>query len=268
MALPPFELKENIMNRVEDKVAIVTGGAAGIGRAVCRALALEGAKVAVTDLQDEKGREIVEEIVEAGGTAEYWHLDVSSETEVKKVFADIRDRFGSSDVLVNNAGIAGTNKPTHEITEEEWDTVMAINVKGVFLCTKHVIPSMREAGGGSIINLSSIYGIVSAPDIPAYHASKGAVRMMTKTDALLYAKEKIRVNSVHPGFIWTPLVEELGERSSEGVEKFREQLDSLHPVGHVGEPDDIAWGIVYLASNESKFVTGSELVIDGGYTAQ
>ncbi len=171
-------------------------------------------------------------------------------------------------MLVNNAGIAGANKPTDELTEAEWDQVMDINVKGVFFCTKYVIPYMRDAGGGSIINLSSIYGLISAPDVPAYHASKGAVRLMTKTDALLYAKEQIRVNSVHPGYIWTPLVEELGEQSEEGVEGFRKHLDSLHPVGHVGEPDDIAYGIVYLASDESKFVTGSELVIDGGYTAQ
>ncbi len=256
------------MNRLQDKVIIVTGGAVGIGESACRVLASEGAKVAVTDLQDEKGRNVVEEITQAGGTAEYWHLDVSSESEVEQVFAEVLEKFGSIDVLVNNAGISGTNKPTHQITEQEWDQVMAVNVKGVFLCTKHVLPTMLAAGGGSIINLSSIYGIVGAPDLPAYHASKGAVGMMTKTDALLYAKKKIRVNSVHPGFIWTPLVEDLGNRSEVGVEKFREQLDSLHPIGHVGEPDDIAWGIVYLASDESKFVTGSELVIDGGYTAQ
>ena len=256
------------MNRVQNKVAIVTGGAAGIGRATCRILAGEGAKVAVTDLQDEEGRKVVKEIEDAGGTAEYWHLDVSCESEVKKVFAEISSRFGGIDVLVNNAGISGTNKPTHEITEEEWDKVMDVNVKGVFLCTKHALCVMRKTGGGSIINLSSIYGIVGARDLPAYHASKGAVRMMSKTDALLYAKDKIRVNSVHPGFIWTPLVEELGKSSDEGVAKFRKQLDSLHPIGHVGEPEDIAWGIVYLASDESKFVTGSELVIDGGYTAQ
>ncbi len=171
-------------------------------------------------------------------------------------------------MLVNNAGIAGADKPTDKITEEEWDKVIAVNVKGVFLCTKHAIPALREAGGGSIINLSSIYGIVSAPDLPAYHASKGAVRMMTKTDALLYAKENIRVNSVHPAFIWTPLVEKLAENSPAGVDSFRQHLDSLHPIGHVGEPDDVAYGILYLASDESKFVTGSELVIDGGYLSQ
>lgn len=256
------------MKRVEGKTIIVTGGSVGIGRAACLVLAREGANVAVTDLQEDSGRKVVDEITDAGGSAEFWHLDVTSEASIKEVFAKIRERFGGIDVLVNNAGISGVDKPTHEITEEEWDKVMDVNVKGVFLCTKHAIATMHEAGGGSIINLSSIYGLVSAPDLPPYHASKGAVRLMTKTDALSYAKDKIRVNSVHPGFIWTPLVEELGERSEQGVEKFREQLDDLHPIGHVGEPDDVAYGVLYLASDESKFVTGSELVIDGGYTAR
>lgn len=256
------------MNRVEGKTAIVTGGSVGIGRSACRLLALEGAHVAVTDLRDDDGRRVVEEITAAGGSAEFWHLDVASEAEVRDVFAAVRERFGRIDVLVNNAGIAGTDKPTDELSEEEWDEVMAVNVKGVFLCTKHVIPAMRAAGGGSIINLSSIYGIIGAPDIPPYHASKGAVRLMTKTDALIYAKEKIRVNSIHPGYVWTPLVEALGKDAPGGIESFREHLDSLHPIGHVGEPDDIGWGVVYLASDESKFITGSELVIDGGYTAR
>ena len=255
------------MNRVKDKVAIVTGGANGIGQATCVLLAQEGAKVAITDLLDRQGQKLAEEIQSKGGVAQFWHLDVSQAVEVKQVFAEICDRFGKIDVLVNNAGITGVDKPTHEIAEDEWDKVIDVNVKGVFLCTKHAIPYMQLAGG-SIINLSSIYGLVSATDIPAYHASKGAVRLMTKTDALFYAKDKIRVNSVHPGFIWTPLVEDLGERSPQGVKAYKQHLDSLHPIGHVGEPQDIAYGILYLASDESKFVTGSELVIDGGYTAK
>lgn len=255
------------MGRVEGKVAIVTGGALGIGKASSLLLAKEGAKVAVTDILDKEGQEVVKGIKNNGGMALFWHLDVSNEMEVQKVFADIHNKFGKIDVLVNNAGIAGVSKPTHEITEEEWDQVMAVNVKGVFFCTKHVIPFMKKTGDGSIINLSSIYGIVSSPDVPPYHASKGAVRIMTKTDAFLYAKDKIRVNSVHPGFIWTPMVENYA-KSQGNVEEVRKMLDSLHPIGHVGEPDDIAYGIVYLASDESKFVTGSELVIDGGYTAR
>ncbi|TBW47795.1 SDR family oxidoreductase, partial [Marinobacter halodurans] len=162
---------------------------------------------------------------------------------------------------------AGPNKPTHELSEEEWDLVQSVNVKGVFLGTKHAIPHMKRAGVGSIINLSSIYGIVSAPDVPPYHASKGAVRLMTKTDALLYAPDKIRVNSVHPGFIWTPMVEHHLQTTGMAMDDAKQATADLHPLGHMGEPDDIAWGIVYLASDESKFVTGSELVIDGGYTA-
>jgi NAD(P)-dependent dehydrogenase (short-subunit alcohol dehydrogenase family) len=256
------------MNRVKDKTAIVTGAALGIGRAASILLAQEGARVALTDLHDAAGKTLVGEITRAGGVAEYWHMDVAREGEVKSIFAEVQKRFGRIDVLVNNAGIAGANKPTDQLTEEEWDRVQAVNVKEVFFCTKHVIPYLRQAGGGSIINLSSIYGLISAPDIPPYHASKGAVRLMTKTDALLYAKERIRVNSIHPGYIWTTLVEDLARESPDGPAAFRKQLDALHPLGHVGEPEDIAYGIVYLASDESKFVTGSELVIDGGYTAQ
>ena len=256
------------MKRVEGKVAVVTGGALGIGRAACLLLAREGAKVAVTDIADEEGGKVAEEIKELGGFAKYWHVDTSNEDEVGTAFSSIANEFGSIDILVNNAGIAGVNKPTHEISEEEWEKVMGVNVKGVFLCTKHSIPFMKESGSGSIINMSSIYGLVGAADLPAYHATKGAVRLMSKNDALIYAKDNIRVNSIHPGFIWTPLVEALAKDSPEGVETFRDQLDSRHPIGHVGEPDDIAYGVLYLASDESKFITGSELIIDGGYTAQ
>jgi NAD(P)-dependent dehydrogenase (short-subunit alcohol dehydrogenase family) len=145
--------------------------------------------------------------------------------------------------------------------------LMAVNVKGVFFCTKHVVPHMRNKGG-SIINLSSIYGIIGAGDVPPYHASKGAVRLMTKNDALIYAPDKIRVNSIHPGFIWTPMVENFAANLPGNPDVIRKQMDAKHPLGHVGEPDDIGWAVVYLASDESKFVTGAELVVDGGYTAQ
>lgn len=170
-------------------------------------------------------------------------------------------------MLVNNAGVSGANKPTHEVTEAEWDFVQSINVKGVFFGTKHAIAHMRRAGGGSIVNMSSIYGLVGAADVPPYHASKGAVRLMSKNDALTYAPDKIRVNSIHPGFIWTPMVEHFLDDSGEPVEG-RKAVDALHPLGHIGDADDIAWGAVYLASDEAKFVTGAELVIDGGYTAR
>jgi NAD(P)-dependent dehydrogenase (short-subunit alcohol dehydrogenase family) len=258
------------MGRVENKTAVVTGGSLGIGRAACQKLAQEGANVAIFDIDSDNALELVSEINEtdAGGQVAFWDVDVADEEQVAEAMSKAFEGFGSLDILVNNAGISGPNRPTHEIAVEEWERLMGINVRGVFLCTKHAIPLMRRSGGGSIINLSSIYGIVGAPDLPAYHASKGAVRLMSKTDALLYATEGIRVNSVHPGYVWTPLVEDLARQSDDGPEAFRQRLDAAHPIGHVGEPDDIAWGIVYLASDESKFVTGSELVIDGGYTAQ
>ena len=252
------------MKRVENKVAIVTGGALGIGRETCILLAKEGAKVAITDVLDKEGQKLAEEINRSGGVAKFWHLNVANEKEVENVYAEVVREFGKINATVNNAGVAGVDKPTHELTEKEWDAVMDVNVKGVFFCTKHAIAHMQRSGSGSIVNLSSIYGIVGERDIPPYHASKGAVRLMSKNDALIYAKDNIRVNSVHPGFIWTPLVEELGKNDP----GFRAHLDSLHPLGHVGDPIDIAYGILYLVSDESKFVTGSELVIDGGYTSR
>ncbi|MGE0450626.1 MAG: SDR family NAD(P)-dependent oxidoreductase [Vicinamibacterales bacterium] len=255
------------MGRLSGKVAIVTGGGLGIGRAACLRLAEEGAAVAVTDVREAEGRSVADAITHSGGAAAFWTLDVSHEVEVERVFADVERRFGRIDVLVNNAGISGVNKPTHEIAETEWDALMAVNVKGVFFCTKHVIAAMKRAGSGSIINLSSIYGLVGAGDVPPYHASKGAVRLMSKNDALIYAADRIRVNSIHPGFIWTPMVEAFAGAQGDAVAA-RAALDAKHPLGHIGEADDIAWGIVYLASDEAKFVTGSELVIDGGYTAQ
>ncbi|MFC4259040.1 SDR family NAD(P)-dependent oxidoreductase [Marinobacter lacisalsi] len=256
------------MNRLKGKVAAVTGGSVGIGAATVVRMAEEGAAVAILDRQDDEGQALVRKLTDQGLTAGYWHCDVTREQEVKRVLDEVADKYGSLTVLVNNAGISGANKPTHELTEEEWDSVQNVNVKGVFFCIKHAIPHMQKAGIGSIINLSSIYGLISAPDVPPYHASKGAVRLMTKTDALLYATENIRSNSIHPGFIWTPLVEAHLKTTGMDPEEARRMTDELHPVGHMGEPDDIAWGAVYLASDESKFVTGSELVIDGGYTAR
>ena len=257
------------MDRVKGKTCIVTGGARGIGRACVQRLAEEGAKVAIFDLHDDEGEALAAALTGQGLSAAYWRVDVSSEAAVKAAVDAAAERFGSIDVLVNNAGISGSTRLTHEITEEEWDRVQAVNVKGVLFCSKHAIPHMRRAGAGSIINLSSIYGLVGAPDVPAYHASKGAVRLMSKTDALCYAADRIRVNSVHPGFIWTPMVEvHLKASGATDIDAARREVGALHPLGHMGEPDDIAWGVVYLASDESAFVTGAELAIDGGYTAR
>ena len=253
--------------RLRDKIAIVTGAASGIGRATALLFAKEGAKVIVTDVNDIGGEETVSQINNQGGAVKYYHLDVSQGTEVANVFQKVVNEFSRIDVLFNNAGIAGANKPTDELTEEEWNQVLDINLKGVFLCEKYALKYMKEQRSGSIINNSSIYGIIGAPDVPPYHASKGAVRLLTKTDALIYAKYGIRVNSVHPGYIWTPMVENFIKNTLD-PEATKKYIDSLHPLGHIGEPNDIAYGVLYLASDEAKFVTGTELIIDGGYTAK
>jgi NAD(P)-dependent dehydrogenase (short-subunit alcohol dehydrogenase family) len=255
------------MNRLKGKIAIVTGAALGIGRASAIRMAEEGACVALLDVHDDEGKALAGELDDRRLRAGYWHCDVTKERNVAFAIDDVVSKFGALHAIVNNAGIAGTNKPTHELTEAEWDAVQAVNVKGVFFCTKHAIPHLKRAGGGSIINLSSIYGLVGAGDVPPYHASKGAVHLMSKNDALIYAADKIRVNSIHPGFIWTPMVQGF-LRDAPDQEEARKATAALHPLGHLGEPDDIAWGAVYLASDESKFVTGSELIIDGGYTAR
>ncbi len=256
------------MDRLKGKVAAITGAALGLGRATAIRMAEEGAAVAILDVIDDEGGALAAELSARGLPARFWRCDVSKEAEVARVMDAVAAHFGRLDILVNNAGVSGANKPTHEITEAEWDFVQSINVKGVFFCTKHAIAHLRAAGGGSIINLSSIYGLVGGGgDVPPYHASKGAVRLMSKTDALAYAPDGIRVNSVHPGFIWTPMVEKHLSNAGD-LEDGRKATDALHPLGHIGEPDDIAWGCVYLASDEAKFVTGSELVIDGGYTAR
>jgi NAD(P)-dependent dehydrogenase (short-subunit alcohol dehydrogenase family) len=256
------------MRGLRDKVVLVTGGANGIGAATCRRLAEEGARVAVTDADEAAATRVAEGIRGADeDRAAAWHLDVADEAAVAGVIDQVVHRFGRLDAVVSNAGISGANKPPHEIEAEEWRAVMRVNVEGVFFVTKHAVPRLREAGGGAIVNLSSIYGIVGAEDIPPYHASKGAVREMTKVDALFYAKDGIRVNSVHPGFVWTPLVEELAERSGD-VAGFRAELDARHPVGRVGRPEEIAAGIAFLVSDDAAFMTGAELTLDGGYTAR
>lgn len=257
------------MGRVEGKVAIVTGGAMGLGKATGIVLAQEGAHVAVVDIADEPGLETVREISGAGGSAWYRHMDVASEEDVSRVFGEAGEKFGRIDILVNNAGISGAPRPTHEISVSEWDTVLDIDAKGVFLCTKYAVAHMKK-NGGSIVNISSVYGKVAGVDNPPpylYHAAKGAVRMMTKSDAVCYAKEGIRVNSILPGWIRTPMLEKVGKNAPEGQEAFDRRLFGHIPLGRYGEPRDVAFAVLYFASDESKFVTGSELAIDGGYVA-
>jgi NAD(P)-dependent dehydrogenase (short-subunit alcohol dehydrogenase family) len=255
------------MKRMENRVAIVTGASLGIGRATCHLFAREGAKVAVTDVLEAEGLALVREIESEGGVARFWRLNVAVESEVSSVVNDVAQTFGGIDVLINNAGILGVNKPTHEVTEEEWDQVQAVNVKGTFFCTKHVVPHMMKRGKGSIVNLSSIYGVIGAPDVPPYHASKGAIRLMTKTDALIYAPHGIRVNSIHPGGVMTPMLESLF-RSTGDYDQAKKAIEDLHPIGRVATPEEIAHAILFLASDESSFVTGEELIVDGGYTAR
>jgi NAD(P)-dependent dehydrogenase (short-subunit alcohol dehydrogenase family) len=258
------------MNRVKGKVALVTGGAAGLGEAMAKMLAREGAKVAVTDVNEKDGERVAAAIGAGGGEALFIHHDVADERAWQEAIAATVERFGRLDVLVNNAGVGWGGSP-EEQTLERWRALMSINLDGVFLGTKHAIAAMKtnRPSGGSIINLSSIEGIIGDPNLGAYNASKGGVRLYTKSVALYCAKARlgIRVNSIHPAYIWTPMVESY-LREQGDVQAGRKALDALHPIGHVGEPDDIAYGAVYLASDESKFVTGAELVIDGGYTAQ
>jgi NAD(P)-dependent dehydrogenase (short-subunit alcohol dehydrogenase family) len=256
------------MGRVEGKVAIVTGGALGIGKACAQVLAREGAKVVITDIKEAEGRALAEEITAAGGQARFVRQDVAQEAEWQAVIAATLEAFGRLDILVNNAGI-GTSVNIEEETLAGWRHLMSINLDAVFLGTQYAIKAMKGHGGGSIVNISSIEGIIGDPSIAAYNASKGGVRLLTKSAALYCAKGGlgIRVNSVHPGYIHTPLIENALAASPDGQAMY-DYLVSLHPIGHLGEPEDIAYGVLYLASDESKFVTGSELVIDGGYPAQ
>jgi NAD(P)-dependent dehydrogenase (short-subunit alcohol dehydrogenase family) len=254
------------MDRVKGKVAIITGASRGLGKAQALLLAKEGAKVVITDIEEALGKKVVEEIKGDGGEVIFVKHDVSSEENWKEVIEKTLSEFSKLDVLVNNAGVI-LFKNIKETTLEEWRWVIRINLDGVFLGTKYAMEAMKKSGGGSIINLSSTAGIVGTLDTSAYHASKGGVRLFTKAAALECSKAgydyNIRVNSVHPGVIKTPMTKDLL-----GDEDSRKEVTEWHPIGHVGEPEDIAYGVLYLASDESKFVTGSELVIDGGWTAR
>lgn len=255
------------MTRLNGKVAVVTGGGNGLGEAIATRMSEQGAAVAILDL-DERGREVAEKLAAGGARAIFRRVDVTQEGQVAAALTEVAAELGSITTLVNNAGIEGVNKPTDQLDLADWEKVMAVNTTAVFLCTKHVIPHLRAAGSGSVINISSIYGILGGGDIPPYHASKGAVRVMSKNDALTYAPENIRVNSIHPGFIFTNMVHRYVDEAGLSEAVARGVLDPAHPLGGTGQPDDIAWGAVYLASDEARWVTGAELVIDGGYTAR
>lgn len=248
--------------RLEGKVALISGGARGMGAVEAKLFAREGARVGIADVLEDEGKRVEAEIAEAGGEAEFIRLDVTSEDEWTKAVETVVGRFGKLDILVNNAGVYGAGEVA-ESSGEDWDRVMGVNAKGVFLGTKAAIPAMREAGGGSIVNISSIAGIIGSPQSSVYNASKGAVRLLTKSTAVQYAAEGIRVNSVHPGPIDTDMVAQ-----ALADPELREKRVAMIPMGHIGRPEDVANGVLFLASDDASYMTGSELVIDGGFTAQ
>jgi NAD(P)-dependent dehydrogenase (short-subunit alcohol dehydrogenase family) len=256
--------------RLTGKVALITGAAAGVegelmgfGGAAARLFVREGATVVLTDLKEEMGRQTAAQLQALGGEALFFRHDVTSEEEWQEVIHTTVARFGTLHVLVNNAG-TGARFTVEDTTADVWDAQMAVHAKGVFFGTKYAIPVMRQAGGGSIINVSSIYGMVGSPTSAAYHAAKGAIRLFTKAAAVQYAKDKIRVNSIHPGYCLTPLT---SDGYATDPERRAWSLARI-PLGRLGTAEDIAYGMVYLASDESAYVTGAELVIDGGTTAQ
>ncbi|MGA0599726.1 SDR family NAD(P)-dependent oxidoreductase [Caulobacter sp. KR2-114] len=260
------------MGRVAGKVALVTGGASGIGRGCAELLAQEGASVVITDLQDDKGQALVAEITAAGGKARYLHQDTTSEEGWVSVIADIAAAEGRLDILVNNAGIAITALSITEMSLADWRKQQAVNVEGVFLGIKHSLPLMRKAGnGGSIINMSSVAGLKGSPTLAGYCATKGAVRLFTKAIAMecANAKDGVRVNSVHPGIIETPIWEAIIPAGGANTPPDLDAMSTMAvPLGVKGVPLDIANGVLWLASDDSRYVTGMEMVIDGGLSVR
>ena len=251
-------------NRLEEKTAIVTGGASGIGEATSRLFVQEGAKVVIADIDDAKGKALETELNQDGEVAVYRNFNVIQENRWIEIVDEVMNNWGRLDIVVNNAGMSGVKgRATVEDTiVENWDTVFAVNSTAVMLGTKTAIPAMRKNGGGSVVNVSSIFGIVGSPAGAAYHASKGAARTFSRAAAVQYAPENIRVNSVHPGFTDTPMTLDIHSQK-----EIRDARLAMTPMGRLGLPMDIAYGILYLASDESAWVTGTDLVIDGGEIA-
>lgn len=248
---------------------MITGAASGIGEATAHRLTAEGAAVVVTDLNDAGGEHVVTELTGGGAQARYWHLDVVSESEWQEAVAYAVDEFGGLDILINNAGVHGEPEPLESTTLASWEHSIAILQTGVFLGMKSAAPALRRSSHASVINISSIFGATGGfGSSPAYHAAKGAVRILTKTAALHWAPDGIRVNSIHPGFIETPLLRPASIQGRTGsTDAYQKMIDST-PMGRLGRPEEVAAGVAYLASDDATFITGSELYIDGGYMAR
>ena len=261
-----MSLKGDTM-RLEGKVALITGGAHGMGAVEAKLFAKEGARVSIGDILEDEGRKVEAEIVEAGGEAMFVHLDVTQEDAWREAVASTVARFGRLDVLVNNAGIGSSEAPDR-LDTWAWDRLMEVNARGVFLGVKYGIQEMLKIGGGSIVNISSISGIVGQSSTHlGYNASKAAVRLLAKTAAVQYAKNGIRVNSVHPG-VMPPM---LSSRPPDDLEKYVEQRNKIvasTPMGREGRPEEVANAVLFLASDDASYITGAELVVDGGFTAQ
>lgn len=258
------------MAQVSGKVAIVTGGASGIGEACAETLAREGASVLITDIDDTLGKGVVERITKAGGKAHYLRHDVRDEAAWSGVIEEAEKRYGRLDIMVANAGI-GIMSPIATMTLADWQRQQAINLDGVFLSIKHSIPAIKRAGGGSIVLMSSVAGLRGAPGLAAYSATKGGVRLLAKSVALEHAADNIRCNSVHPGIIATPIWEKIptgaeGNRRNAPIDP-RERAAATVPLPRVGEAQDIANGVLFLCTDAGNYITGQELVIDGGMTA-
>ena len=257
-------LSNDMTGKLQGKIALVTGGAGGIGRATVLAFAREGAKVAVADLNEAAARAVAEEVNAAGGEAIAIAVDVTRETQVVQMVEAVVKQFGRLDIAFNNAGIEIEHRPLAEATEETFDLLMNVNVKGVWLCMKHEIQQMLTQGGGAIVNTASIGGVAAAPRQPLYGATKHAVIGMTKSAAVEYGRKGIRVNSVCPGIIRT----EMTERAISREPKREKYISQAHPIGRLGEAEDIARAVVFLSSDDASFVLGHQLAVDGGYLSR
>ncbi|MEX1254076.1 MAG: glucose 1-dehydrogenase [Dehalococcoidia bacterium] len=251
------------MGKLDGKVAIVTGAASGIGRAASLLFGAEGAKVVAADWSESQGKEVTEAIGKAGGEAVFVKTDVSSPDDVQRMIDTAVERFGGLDVIFNNAGVEGETAPTADCTLDNWERVININLKGVFLGMKYAIPVLLQRGGGSIINNASVAGLVGFQGIPAYAASKGGVVQLSKTAALEYGQQGIRVNAICPGVILTPMV----ERFTGGSEERTAQMVGMEPIGRMGKPEEVAQLALFLASDDSSFCTGAPFIVDGGFVA-